>query len=81
MFSFNLSCDRLNYRFLAAQSAYHRVLPQNAVGDVFQLCHNSKPRALAPFNEIRLGSHWLTSFCICAADPLAHRKSNSGAKD
>jgi len=33
------------------------VLPQNAVGHVFQLCHHSEPRALAPFDEDRLVVH------------------------
>jgi hypothetical protein len=62
--------DRLNYGSLAIQSASYPVLTQNAVGDVFQLCHHSNPSVLATFNEIRLGFHWLISFRICTADPL-----------
>jgi hypothetical protein len=33
------------------------VLSQNAVVDVFQLCHHSEPRALVPSNEDRLVVH------------------------
>jgi hypothetical protein len=52
--------DRLNHGSLATQLAYNAVLAQNAVGDVFQLCHNSNPRALAPFDEAHLGFHRFT---------------------
>jgi hypothetical protein len=53
------------------------VLAQNAVGDVFQLDHDSKPGALAPFNDIRLAVHGLTSFSICTAEPAQHKSKNS----
>ena len=40
------------------------VLPQDVVSDVFQLRHNSNSRVRAPFNEIRLAFHRLTSFSL-----------------
>ena len=57
--------DRLKYGRLATQSA-DAVLAQNAVGDVFYSSHNSNPRVLTPFNEIRLAFHCFTYFLLSA---------------
>jgi hypothetical protein len=70
--------NRLRSGSLATPSVHDSVLPQNAVGDVFQLGHNSNPRAIAPFNEIHLGFHWLTSLHLHCGP--AQCKSNNNAK-
>jgi hypothetical protein len=72
-FLFQSVRDRPSSDCGTTESAHNTVLAQNAVGDVFQLCHNSNSRVLAPFNEIRLVFHWLTWFCIYTADPLSLR--------
>jgi len=41
----------------AAGAADDAVLAQNAVRNVFKLCHNSDPRVVAPLNEIYLAIH------------------------
>jgi hypothetical protein len=56
------------------------VLAQNAVGDVFQLCHNPNSRVLAPFHEICLAFHSLTFFLASSAakavnDCVARRRA------
>ena len=70
--------NRLHSGSLAAHSTHNAVLAQNAIGDVFQLCHNSNPRAIAPFNEVQLGFHCLTSLHLHCGP--AQCKSNNYAK-
>jgi hypothetical protein len=62
--------DRFNNASIAIRQTEHAVLPQDAVSDVFQLCDHSKSRVRAPFNEIRLAFHRLTSFFLisCTAE-------------
>jgi hypothetical protein len=52
-------------------AANDTVLSQNAVSDVFELRHNSNPRALAPFNESHLAVHCSHLFCYLPLNPLS----------
>jgi len=49
--------DRHRRWSFAAGAADDAVLAQNAVRNVFKLCHNSDPRVVAPLNEIYLAIH------------------------
>jgi hypothetical protein len=79
-FSFLLNSprDRLSSGSLADRFADDAGLSEKGVGDAFQPCHNSNPKAPAPFNEIRLAFHCLTDLTICTAEP-AQPKSNHSA--
>jgi hypothetical protein len=68
-FLFHLLRDRLGSDCVAGRFTDDAVLAQDSVGYVFQLGYDSKPRALAPFNDIRLVVHCLTSFPICTTEP------------
>src|SRR6185369_4482818 len=49
--------DRHRRRSFAAGATGDAVFAQNAVRNVFKLCHNSDPRVVAPLNEIYLAIH------------------------
>jgi hypothetical protein len=67
--------DCLNSDSIAIWLTDDAVLPQDVVSDVFQLRHNSNSRVRAPFNEIRLAFHRLTSFSLLSS----HQRNRSTA--
>lgn len=82
LFCFPSLSDRLKLGCLAIRLSDDSVLAQNAVGDIFQLGHNSSPGAVAPFNEIRSRVHCFTSFYApCTAEPTRPKSNNSGAAE